>query len=97
MIAVDKNRLLLLWVAAGAGMILLYSAYKGKSPLSVVEHYSDEKKPVTDLGPSISVPDLPGQTTVSQFTTDSNGFTVDIPPAYQGTPGTFIPSPYDNG
>ena len=35
---------LLLWVLIGAGVILLYAAYKGKSPKSIVTGITDTVK-----------------------------------------------------
>lgn len=104
MIVMDKNRMLLLWIAAGAGVILLYSAYKGKSPTSLVSNYADGTTPVADLGTnSTALPTTPGDKVSASFsgdtgfTTDVNGFTVDVPSAYSDSPSTFIPSPYSNG
>ena len=92
--------MIILWIAAGAGVILLYSAYKGKSPTSVLGHYASEKKDngtVPNLGTNVpSIPTDPGGPAISaSFTTDSNGLTVDLPSAYQSSPSTFIPSLFD--
>lgn len=42
----DSPEGLILWILAGAGITLLYAAYKGKSPLAVVtEHVSGTATP----------------------------------------------------
>ena len=39
----DKSRQFLLWTLGGAGVVLLYAAYKGDSPLSLLESYTSSK------------------------------------------------------
>lgn len=92
----DKNRAMLLWFAGAAGIVLLYAAYKGKSPSSIVSTYSDAKPATPSSGnppgnATISPIGTPG-TVVPQFTTDANGNMVDIPAAYQSEPQFYIPS-----
>lgn len=90
----DKNRAFLLWIAIAGGGFLLYSAYKGKSPTETLTAYANNGTAgKTDSGPSVTAPTVAGSDHVSSsFTSDSNGYTVEIPPAYKNSPGTFIPS-----
>lgn len=99
----DKNRMLLLWVAGGAGVILLYSAVKGKSPTNILETYSGKASPVPAAAPTDSTPMAPGAGTIvggpiaSSFVTDANGLSVDVPPVYASNPDLFIPPVNSNG
>jgi len=88
-----NNRMLLLWLATGAGVILLYAAIKDKSPTSVLTGYA---KGGTDTGNDTALPNqptipVPGGPVQAQFTTDANGFTHDVPPTYAGNPDLFVP------
>lgn len=40
-----KGKGLLLWVAGFAGVLLLYSAYKGENPLTLIESYGNDPTP----------------------------------------------------
>jgi len=88
-----NNRMLLLWLAVGAGVVLLYAAIKDKSPTGIVTGYFDNPAP----NPTPDAPSTPptgtggGGGVRAEFRTDANGFIHDVPPTYAGNPSLFIP------
>lgn len=86
----DRSKGILLWVAGFAGVLLLYAAYKDKSPLSILTNYAGnvdggQTDSVTRAATVAAVPITPN---VQYQYTDAG--TVDIPSTYAQSPETFI-------
>lgn len=90
-----NNRMLLLWLATGAGVVLLYAAIKDKSPTAILTGYAKGDSGKSSSG-DVTLPvqptiPVPGGPIGAQFATDANGFTHDVPPLYAGNPDLFVP------
>lgn len=84
----DKTRMFLLFLAAGAGVLLLYSAYKDKSPTSLLSNYAGTSgsTPVPSHNPNSGPPQHGG----SNFRSNHHGMISDVPSGYpDGAP--FVP------
>lgn len=92
--APDKQ--LVLWIAGAAGVLLLYSAYKEKSPLAVIQDYTSSDaaiKPSTTATAGHSTSSVATTDLATGLVYDVNGVAVgSVPTAYAGSPGTYIPS-----
>lgn len=86
----SMQKTLLLWLAGGAGVVLLYAAVKNKHPRDIMNNVMGNGFFTAPNSPAVSnyVPPLPGlnQPTVI----DSNGYSVGVPPIY-GNGATYIP------
>lgn len=98
----DKNEGIVLWIAGGAGVILIYSAFKNKSVTSVFTDYTTGGSAKTtaaggsaedhDTGNPAASPTAGGQFSNNGYVYDANGSVVgSIPDAYSGSPGTYRP------
>ncbi|MHB1357044.1 MAG: hypothetical protein ACYCZF_13835 [Anaerolineae bacterium] len=103
----DSQKTLILWLAGGAGVVLLYSAYKNKNVVTTLadtlSNPSGVFAPGVAVQPSAAtgntsgitynepVPALPDAG--KKYVFDKNGFMVQVPDAYQNNTAAFIPAP----
>ena len=85
------NKGLLLWIAAFAGGLLLYSAYKGQNPLDTLTTSLDTGSGT--LGHGGNPGPVPGSTTTAEhlMTVDDNGIHRTIPAVYRDNPHNYVP------
>ncbi len=91
--AAGSSSQMLGWLAMSAGTVILYAAYKGRSPLSVVQNTLNPSVPVRDLPAFAPVPELlplPAGHQLPSYGPRSSGYI----PAVPGAPG---PAPAGGG
>ncbi len=101
----DSQKTLLLWIAGGAGIILIYAAWKDKvtkqdlsgliadslnNPGGVFAPKKEAAADPAKIGSGI--PPLPGLGSVTVL--DRNGYLREVPPAYMGSKAAYIPPEY---
>ncbi len=75
--AAGSSSQMLGWLGLSAGTVILYAAYKGRSPLSVVQHTLNPSVPVRELPGFAPVPELlaaPAGAPVPTYGPLSNGY-----------------------
>lgn len=70
---------IILWVTAGAGVVLLYSAIKNESPASVLAHYVNPSQPIVPLTGKATIDLTKPLTTTELATGKSQGYTIHDP------------------
>lgn len=96
----SKN--LILWVSGFAGVLLIYSAYKGKHPLAVVQSSLDAANaaPVKASKGAATAPSGPTPTDhgpnsayAVSYVYDANGNMIGgVPDVYSANPASYIPT-----
>lgn len=100
----DRSRGIILWVAGFAGVLLIYSAYKDKHPLTVLN--SGISGATVPSGAASAQPSssssatAPDTATATPLTTGSDGYVYDangnvvsqIPSVYAGNSQSYVPS-----
>lgn len=95
---VDRTQGIVLWVAGFAGVLLIYSAYKGQHPLEVINSGiapipSGAASPVGDSSVTTQTDSASPLTASGGFVYDANGNVVsDVPSIYAKNPASYVPS-----
>ncbi len=93
--AAGSSSQMLGWLAVSAGTVILYAAYKGRSPLSVVQNNLNPSVPVRDLPGLAAVPELlplPAGRSLPSYGPLSSGYVPAVQPTGSGgssTPGSI--------
>jgi len=101
----DRDKAIILWIAGFAGVVLLYSAYKGRTPITTITGSlsandssagaggsSGSSGGVATGGTALASPSTALTANPDGYVYDGNGNVVgDIPPAYSANPASYIP------
>lgn len=93
------QKVLITWIAGGAGVVLLYAALKNKSPKDIVINTLTKSGGIygTGITPAINqpvnnlieIPPLPDSGSITVL--DRHGYSRQVPDAYKGSPHSYIP------